>query len=85
MKNKTSFDTTAQQGRYLLTDIDGVILKNKTITTSETTLNHSIGKDINGWIILKRNTDAIVYETDRNRKNLYLKSDKTVIIDIMII
>lgn len=83
--SKVTFNTTAQQGKYWLTDIEGVIIKSQAITTAKTTIEHNLGKDINGWIVIKKNTDAIIYEDSRNRRNLYLKSDKDVTADILII
>lgn len=85
MDNKTTFDSTVRQGKYYLKDITGVILKSKQITTSNTAIEHGLSRKINGWWVLTKNTDAIIYEVSRNNQVITLKADKTVTADIIVI
>lgn len=84
-ENKITFDTAVRQGKYFLVDITGVVLKSQEITTSNTTIEHALSRTINGFIVLTKNTDAIIYEVSRNKQSIVLKADKTVTADIMII
>ena len=58
--------------------IDGVLVKDVDVGTSDTVVNHKLGRSPLGWIIVKRNENAVIYEsatTNNNRdKFLILKA-----------
>ena len=58
--------------------IDGVLVKDVDVGTSDTVVNHKLGRSPLGWIIVKRNENAVIYEsatTNNNRdKVLILKA-----------
>ena len=52
--------------------IDGVLVKAIDVGTTDTIVNHKLGRSPLGWIVVKRNEDAVIYESatannDRNR------------------
>ena len=58
--------------------IDGVLIKDIDVGTSDTVVNHKLGRSPLGWIVVKRNENAVIYEsatTNNNRdKVLILKA-----------
>ena len=58
--------------------IDGVLVKDVDVGTSDTVVNHKLGRSPLGWIVVKRNENAVIYEsatTNNNRdKFLILKA-----------
>ena len=58
--------------------IDGVLVKDVDVGTSDTVVNHKLGRSPLGWIVIKRNENAVIYEsatTNNNRdKVLILKA-----------
>ena len=58
--------------------IDGVLIKDIDVGTSDTVVNHKLGRNPLGWIVVKRNENAVIYEsatTNNNRdKVLILKA-----------
>ena len=58
--------------------IDGVLIKDIDVGTTDTIVNHKLGRTPLGWIVVKRNENAVIYEsatTNNNRdKFLILKA-----------
>ena len=67
---------------------DGVMLKDQTIETTDTEINHGLGREYEGFIITRLKTNATIYEsaTDNPSKSLYilLKASGTATADIYI-
>ena len=67
---------------------DGVMLKNQTIETTDTEINHGLGREYEGFIITRLKTNATIYEsaTDNPSKSLYilLKASGAATADIYI-
>ena len=54
--------------------IDGVLVKDVDVGTSDTVVNHKLGRSPLGWIVIKRNENAVIYEsaTTNNNKDKFL-------------
>ena len=54
--------------------IDGVLIKDIDVGTSDTIVNHKLGRPPLGWLIVKRNENAVIYEsaTTNNDRNRFL-------------
>lgn len=39
------------------------IVKNVSISTSDTTVSHGLGKAITGWVVVRKNANIVVYES----------------------
>ena len=67
---------------------DGVMLKDQTIETTDTEINHGLGREYEGFIITRLKTNATIYEsaTDNPSKSLYilLKASGAATADIYI-
>lgn len=65
---------------------DGVLLKDLEIGTSDTRVNHGLGREFEGFILTKLNANAAVYEstTANPSKDRYilLKAGSAVTVDI---
>jgi hypothetical protein len=81
-ENQITFKYTKNNGR--MTDIQGVI-KSVALSTAETTIEHGLARTPVGYTVIDKDTDAIVYRSSAsNRKNIYLKANKSVNVKVMI-
>jgi hypothetical protein len=65
----------------------GNILKNITLTFGVANIvKHKLGREAQGYIIIKRNTDGIVWDTSNDfpDRNLTLHSSKDVIVNLYV-
>lgn len=61
----------------------GIIVKDVEIGTSATSVNHGLSRNINGWIVIKKNAAADIYQATvasnlLNNNILWLQSSATV-------
>ena len=49
--------------------IDGVLIKNIDVGTTDTVVNHKLGREPLGWIIVRKNEAGEVYESTTVNKN----------------
>ena len=67
---------------------DGVMLTDQDIGTTDTEINHGLGREYEGFIITRLNANSVIYEsaTVNNDKNLYilLKGSATATADIYV-
>ena len=65
---------------------DGILLKDQDIATTDTRVNHGLGREYEGFIVTKVNANAVIYEstTANPSKDLYilLKAGSTATADI---
>ena len=54
--------------------VSGVLIKDIDVGTSDTVVNHKLGRTPLGWIVVKRNENAVIYEsaTTNNNKDKFL-------------
>lgn len=58
--------------------VDNVFLENKTIGTSNTTINHTLGRTPRGWYVVGPNASATVYEVSKSSNNVILVASAAV-------
>lgn len=63
-------DFTQQLERNPL--LDGLLVENVTIATTDTNVVHGLGRDFRGWIIVRRDAAADVYEGTQINEAQYL-------------
>lgn len=80
--NITQFSTPIS--KLLL--LDGVLLEDVALTSSETQVPHKLNRAPNGWIIVKKNAAQDVYEsgTDVQNRFLSLTASGTVTVSLWI-
>tara|TARA_Y100001951_G_C11193833_1_gene213110 strand:+ start:299 stop:622 length:324 start_codon:yes stop_codon:yes gene_type:complete len=49
--------------------IDGVLIKNIDLGTADTIVNHKLGREPLGWIVVRKNEAGEVYESSTVNKN----------------
>ena len=49
--------------------VDGVLIKDIDVGTSDTVVNHKLGRSPLGWIVVKRNENAVIYESSTTNNN----------------
>ncbi len=68
--------------------VDGVLLKNITLVVGSNQINHKLGRNLQGWLIVRLRGAAVVYDTqDSNQmpsKTLLLTSDTGVNVDLWV-
>jgi len=52
--------------------LDGMLLEDIALTTTETQVNHKLGRVPNGWIIVKKNAAQDVYESGTTLTDRFL-------------
>jgi len=53
---------------------DGILIKDLSIETSDTRVNHGLGREYEGFIVTKLQSNAVIYEssTSNGNKDLYI-------------
>jgi hypothetical protein len=53
---------------------DGVLIKNLSIETSDTRVNHGLGREYEGFVVTRLQSNAVIYESDSTNtdKNLFI-------------
>lgn len=68
--------------------IDGVLIDNVNLTTSASDIAHGLGKPVTGYIVIKRNANAVVYDNEQtNTKRdrfLNLQASATVTVSLWV-
>jgi hypothetical protein len=49
--------------------IDGVLIKNIDVGTADTIVNHKLGREPLGWIVVRKNEAGEIYESSTVNKN----------------
>jgi|TARA_R100000482_G_C5087001_1_gene128930 hypothetical protein len=49
--------------------IDGVLIKGVNVGTADTIVNHKLGREPLGWIVIKKNEAGEIYESSTVNKN----------------
>ena len=49
--------------------IDGVLIKGVNVGTADTIINHKLGREPLGWIVIKKNEAGEIYESSTVNKN----------------
>lgn len=66
----------------------GTILKSVHLVTGANIINHKLGRNLQGWYIVRQRSAASVYDTQDNNQmsnlTLYLTSSANVIVDILV-
>lgn len=66
----------------------GVILKNITLSIGDNTINHKLGRDLQGWQLIRVRAAATVYDKqDSNQlksRTLILNSSAAVVVDLFV-
>ena len=67
--------------------LDGILLNDIVITTADTVIEHKLNRKFQGWMIVRKNANADVWESATQTlesKFITLKSDTTVTVSIYI-
>ena len=66
----------------------GLTLKNVKLVTGNNTINHTLARNLQGWMIVRRNTAATVYDTQdtnvQKDRTLTLVASAAVMVDIFV-
>lgn len=64
--------------------VDGRLVENFEITTSGVSVEHKLGREPKGWIVVRKTADVRVWETDKSSTNLDLDASGTATISIWV-
>lgn len=68
--------------------LGGNLLVNQPLLVGENTINHGLGRQLNGWQIVRQRAQASIWDTQDNNKTpaltLLLNSDTVVHVDIYV-
>lgn len=66
----------------------GVILKSVKLVSGSNTINHKLGRDLQGWVIIRQRASATVYDTQDSNTNpsltLLLTASAPVTVDLLV-
>lgn len=66
----------------------GLILPNVSLVTGSNTINHRLGRDLQGWFVVRQRSAASIYDTqDSNQlpaKTLLLTASAGVVVDLFV-
>jgi len=80
----------AQQLNPIIQDpmSNNVILKNVVLTTGLNVINHKLGRNLQGWVLVRQRASASIFDAQDSNPNtaltLYLNSNANVTVDIMV-
>lgn len=57
--------------------LDGILIKDVVLGTTEVRINHTLGREPQGWIIVKKNAAADIYESSSTLTDRYLSLTAT--------
>ena len=57
--------------------LDGILVKDVALGTTEVRVNHTLGREPQGWIIVKKNAAADIYESSSTLADRYLSLTAT--------
>lgn len=67
---------------------NGILLKEQSLTTGSNTINHKLGRKLQGWFIVRQRAAASVYDTQDSNSlpnlTLTLTSSVNVIVDLYV-
>lgn len=68
--------------------LQGLMLKNVALTTGDTSINHLLGRTLQGWVITRKRAAASIYDKQDSNgmadKTLVLTSDADVTVDLWV-
>lgn len=66
--------------------LDGVLLTNVAVNTSPTKVEHKLRRDIQGWIVVRNNTNCTIWEPSRDLPGAFLtlQSSSATTIDLWV-
>lgn len=64
--------------------LDGITILSKTINTTDTIVNHGLGRPVNGWIVVDKDGLGDVYKTASTKNTITLKSSVQVTVDLYV-
>lgn len=65
--------------------IDGVLIKDVALTTGSVTLvDHKLGRKPLGYIIVKRNANSVIWDTNTTARNISLNCSANVTVNLWI-
>lgn len=66
--------------------LDGVLLTNVSVGTSPTKVEHKLRRDIQGWIVVRNNTNCTIWEPSRDLSGAFvtLQSSAATTVDLWV-
>lgn len=64
--------------------LNGVLLKNIELTTSNVNVNHTLGRECQGWIVINKNANADIWQTDASKSIITLRATAAVKVDLWV-
>jgi hypothetical protein len=65
-----------------------ILLKNVSLNSGTTNVNHTLGQKLQGWMIVRRRGPATIYDNQDNNQNpqltLTLVSSAAVVVDLLV-
>lgn len=64
--------------------LNGVLLKQIELDTTAVNVDHKLGRECQGWIIINKNADANVWQTGATKSAITLKANVGVVVDLWV-
>lgn len=64
--------------------LKGVLIEDVSVTTAATTINHKLGKQPQGWLILDQDTNATVWRTSWDSESITLDTSANCTITLWV-
>lgn len=64
--------------------LNGRLIEDVEVTTSQVTVNHGLNRELKGWIVVKKNADRRVWQTDITATTLTLDASATVTVSLWV-
>ena len=64
--------------------LDGILLKGVSIATSPTAVDHGLGRAAEGFIPVRSNASATIYQVSATDRTLNLQASSAVIVDLWV-
>lgn len=64
--------------------LNGRLIEDVEVTTSTATVNHGLNRELKGWIVVKKNADRRVWQTDITSTTLTLDASATVTVSLWV-
>jgi hypothetical protein len=87
----TQFQDNCEQTFNRLTNkqiLDGVLLEDVVLTTAALNVSHGLGRPVTGYMVIKRNANAVVYDNESSNTKktqfLILRASATVTVSLWV-